>query len=564
VDLLARQECDIIPNMSAADSETEQQQPALRVQDALGYLDQVKSKFNDQPFVYNQFLDIMKEFKSQSLDTPGVIAKVSTLFRGHTDLIVGFNTFLPPGYRIEQMPHNNEIRITTLQGLQQTPATFTLAQHQQQHQHQIQQQQLQMQQQQQQQLQQQQQPQAPQPTLVNQTNSTTVSPHESNTQVVTTTPLQHNNETRVTALIATTATTQQDSSTPTNLILAPQQQQPKSNVSTAEKIYHQTPFNAVQPVRPQIVQTTNYSMAKPVPHQQTPTVTNSAPSIQNSVSSATVLVQGSMIVGPAPTPVVNQNEAPKQHTQQPPSAMQPGSEFGFNHALNYVNKIKHRFSANPEIYQQFLEILHTYQRDQHATKVPRSKMLLEGEVYNQVARLFQNQRDLLEEFSQFLPDANGTGPVGSNINSLTRVHHQLSPNANINSSNPPNIGLRHVNDGPVVMNDEMTPVKRQNSRGANHQNKISMKRQNNSVGNLTYNSTKVSTILIPNAHRKRILSHSTDLNYIKQRPRMTSLKDVSLAEAGKHGSLNEYAFFDKVNIQSIKRIIQYYNLYSPS
>lgn len=32
-----------------------------------------------------------------------------------------------------------------------------------------------------------------------------------------------------------------------------------------------------------------------------------------------------------------------------------------------------------------------------------------------------------------------------------------------------------------------------------------------------------------------------------QRPRMTSLRDVSLAEAGKHGSLNEYAFFDKVS-----------------
>lgn len=29
---------------------------------------------------------------------------------------------------------------------------------------------------------------------------------------------------------------------------------------------------------------------------------------------------------------------------------------------------------------------------------------------------------------------------------------------------------------------------------------------------------------------------------------MTSLRDVSLAEAGKHGSLNEYAFFDKVRV----------------
>jgi len=31
----------------------------------------------------------------------GVIARVSSLFRGHPELIVGFNTFLPPGYKIE-------------------------------------------------------------------------------------------------------------------------------------------------------------------------------------------------------------------------------------------------------------------------------------------------------------------------------------------------------------------------------------------------------------------------------------------------------------------------------
>lgn len=35
------------------------------------------------------------------IDTPGVINRVSNLFKGHPDLIVGFNTFLPPGYKIE-------------------------------------------------------------------------------------------------------------------------------------------------------------------------------------------------------------------------------------------------------------------------------------------------------------------------------------------------------------------------------------------------------------------------------------------------------------------------------
>ena len=376
--------------MSAAESETDQQQPALRVQDALGYLDQVKSKFNDQPFVYNQFLDIMKEFKSQSLDTPGVIDKVSALFRGHTDLIIGFNTFLPPGYRIEQMPHNNEIRITTLQGIQQTPSTFTLSQ-------------------------------PPLPL---------------------TTPVQQ-----------------------------PQQEQQQHH---AQQLQQSQQLQVLQQ-QPQQQQQTQIQPTQPQQQQQQ----QSQQLQQQSQPQANAQPQPNLM-----------NPTPLQPVQNPTAGIQPGSEFGFNHALNYVNKIKHRFSANPEIYQQFLEILHTYQRDQHATKVPRSKMLLESEVYNQVARLFQNQRDLLEEFSQFLPDANGTGSTGgNNINSLTRVHHQLSPGSNMNSS--AGLSLRQMNDGSIVMTEDISTVKKQNSRGSNHQNKISMKRQNNSVSNLTYNSSKV-------------------------------------------------------------------------
>lgn len=80
----------------------------LNVRDALTYLDKVKIQFSDTPTIYNQFLDIMKDFKSQeyifpflshfiSIDTPGVIERVSTLFNGYPSLIIGFNTFLPPG-----------------------------------------------------------------------------------------------------------------------------------------------------------------------------------------------------------------------------------------------------------------------------------------------------------------------------------------------------------------------------------------------------------------------------------------------------------------------------------
>jgi hypothetical protein len=35
------------------------------------------------------------------IDTEGVIRRVKTLFRGHRELILGFNQFLPPGYKIE-------------------------------------------------------------------------------------------------------------------------------------------------------------------------------------------------------------------------------------------------------------------------------------------------------------------------------------------------------------------------------------------------------------------------------------------------------------------------------
>ncbi|KAJ7881553.1 paired amphipathic helix, partial [Mycena olivaceomarginata] len=91
----------------------------LTVTDALSYLDAIKNKFHDQPNVYNHFLDIMKEFKSQIIDTPGVVKRVSHLFNGHPSLLQGFNTFLPVGYRIEcseNAHHSKYITVTTPTG----------------------------------------------------------------------------------------------------------------------------------------------------------------------------------------------------------------------------------------------------------------------------------------------------------------------------------------------------------------------------------------------------------------------------------------------------------------
>uniref|UniRef100_A0A151UEN3 Paired amphipathic helix protein Sin3 n=2 Tax=Cajanus cajan TaxID=3821 RepID=A0A151UEN3_CAJCA len=46
------------------------------------------------------FLGIMKDFKARRIDTNGVIERVKGLFKGHNNLILGFNTFLPKGYEI--------------------------------------------------------------------------------------------------------------------------------------------------------------------------------------------------------------------------------------------------------------------------------------------------------------------------------------------------------------------------------------------------------------------------------------------------------------------------------
>ena len=56
-------------HLSGVGAGQQQQAPQfqrLKVEDALSYLDQVKLQFGNQPQVYNDFLDIMKEFKSQT------------------------------------------------------------------------------------------------------------------------------------------------------------------------------------------------------------------------------------------------------------------------------------------------------------------------------------------------------------------------------------------------------------------------------------------------------------------------------------------------------------------
>ncbi|XP_011894159.1 PREDICTED: paired amphipathic helix protein Sin3a isoform X4 [Cercocebus atys] len=366
------------PAPPVAPVQGQQQFQRLKVEDALSYLDQVKLQFGSQPQVYNDFLDIMKEFKSQSIDTPGVISRVSQLFKGHPDLIMGFNTFLPPGYKIE-VQTNDMVNVTTPGQVHQIPT------------HGIQPQ--------------------PQP------------------------PPQHPSQ----------PSTQ---SAPAPAQPAPQP--PPAKVSKPSQLQAHTPASQQTPPLPPYAS----PRSPPVqPHTPVTISLGTAPSLQNN---------------------------------------QP---VEFNHAINYVNKIKNRFQGQPDIYKAFLEILHTYQKEQRNAKEAGGNYtpaLTEQEVYAQVARLFKNQEDLLSEFGQFLPDANS-----SVLLSKTTAEKVDS-----------------------VRNDHGGTVKKP---------QLNNKPQR------------------PSQNGCQIRRHPTGTTPpVKKKPKLLNLKDSSMADASKHGGGTESLFFDKV------------------
>ncbi|KAE8617316.1 hypothetical protein XENTR_v10009034 [Xenopus tropicalis] len=360
-----------------------QQFQRLKVEDALSYLDQVKLQFGSQPQVYNDFLDIMKEFKSQSIDTPGVISRVSQLFKGHPELIMGFNTFLPPGYKIE-VQTNDLVNVTTPGQVHQI-TTHGLQPPV---------------------------PQAPPPS--------------------------------------------QPSAQPIPSPVHPTPQPPPAKISKPMQSQAHTPTNQqstpIQYPSPRSPPAQPHTPG-PLAHA-TPTATAATPTMQNN---------------------------------------QP---VEFNHAINYVNKIKNRFQGQPDIYKSFLEILHTYQKEQRNAKEAGGNYtpaLTEQEVYAQVARLFKNQEDLLSEFGQFLPDANS-----SVLLSKTTAEKVES-----------------------VRNDHGGTVKKP---------QLNNKQQR------------------PNQNGCQIRRHSgTGVTPpVKKKPKILIPKDQSLADANKHGAGAESQFFDKV------------------
>nr|GAT51379.1 predicted protein [Mycena chlorophos] len=70
---------------------------SLNVGDALSFLDAIKKECvaHDEPHVYNEFLDIMKEFQGKAIDTPTTIERVERLFDGYPELFEKFKVFVP-------------------------------------------------------------------------------------------------------------------------------------------------------------------------------------------------------------------------------------------------------------------------------------------------------------------------------------------------------------------------------------------------------------------------------------------------------------------------------------
>mmetsp|Transcript_27369 Transcript_27369/g.65663 ORF Transcript_27369/g.65663 Transcript_27369/m.65663 type:complete len:1810 (+) Transcript_27369:69-5498(+) len=274
----------------------------LRVEDALIYLDDVKREFGDRPRVYNEFLAIMKNFKSQEVDTPGVIQRVSTLFRGYNKLILGFNKFLPDGYKI------------TMTDLEQMDAAYAREQEI------LQQQQRAM------------------------------------------------------------ASKQQQPVGDTSGGVVPQQR--SIDVSMSLEQQPGLPVSG-----PHAASTTN--LGAPLQQPGGTTQLGAPPAVPKQLPA-------SKKKGPAPkvaaAPAVPPPAAPPQQLAQP---QQMHQAVEFDHAISYVTTIKRRFANDPSTYHSFLEILHTYQKEQRGIK----------EVLEQVAHLFQDHPDLLKEFTFFLPDA---------------------------------------------------------------------------------------------------------------------------------------------------------------
>ncbi|XP_010498949.1 PREDICTED: paired amphipathic helix protein Sin3-like 3 [Camelina sativa] len=74
--------------------------PKKTKDDAYAYLTAVRNHFHNDKNKYDDFVTIMYNFKTRSIDRDDCIKKVEKLLRGQRNLISGFNAFLPESLEI--------------------------------------------------------------------------------------------------------------------------------------------------------------------------------------------------------------------------------------------------------------------------------------------------------------------------------------------------------------------------------------------------------------------------------------------------------------------------------
>lgn len=226
--------------------------------------------------------------------------------------------------------------------------------------------------------------------------------------------------------------------------------------------------------------------------------------------------------------------------EQTGSSQNQSQPVEFNHAISYVNKIKIRFQAQPEKYKRFLEILHAYQKEQKVLKegsgnLPQ-KQLTEAEVYSQVAKLFDQQEDLLREFGQFLPDATSHSTTQF-MSRGNHAHDQKKMNmSSIGTHQPPSKSYNNSQSNTSRLDRDF-----HTSTDKDYRNSAVEKDRN-------YAASKFGTAV------KRSPTYSIPVNHLMRdrdgpsppKRHKPICRDITLSEASKFGSLNDYAFFDKV------------------
>jgi len=345
-------------NLAPGGKEQASRMRELRVEDALLYLDQVKVEFGDRPQIYNEFLDIMKTFKTQQIDTPGVIRRVSNLFQGNRRLVLGFNTFLPEGYKIE-LPADGD---------------------------------------------------GP-PVAVFRAPGSNVAHVLSGPMAGSTQPTQPSPPGPQGRLPDEGAFRQGAGGPMRNLPLAKRRGGAAAaagggvpiaplggfdgSYSPGQGASHEMAAGGMDAMRMQ---------GRPPANLQEST----SPPLRPGGMSPQHPSPGLGPKGGLPGGRLFENGAQQQAQmqkggEQGMSLLQPGvtaanaggAPLEFDHAINYVTTIKRRFASEPETYKKFLEILHTYQKEQRGIK----------EVLDEVSVLFADHPDLLKEFTYFLPDA---------------------------------------------------------------------------------------------------------------------------------------------------------------